>query len=193
MDKINLSIPVPKIIKCLGVAILLAYRLRHYGFTFRLIPLTQGKYAIVDPEDFDELNKHKWYAREAGHTFYAVRSIRKNNINVTTVQMHRQIINPPDGRVVDHKNHEGLDNRKVNLRPATRAQNAWNSINLPKNGSSKYRGVKYSKANGKFRAAINVNGKRIHLGYFENEIDAAKAYDNAARLYRGNFAVLNFP
>jgi hypothetical protein len=177
--KIDLSIDIPLFIARLCVWLLLLYRNRRYGYPFRKIPLTQGQFAIVDPEDFDHLNQHKWYARKAGRTFYAVRSVSKEG-HISTVQMHRQIKKPPDGYVIDHENHEGLDNRKVNLRPATPAQNTWNSIILPKKGSSKYRGVKFNKANGKFRASINVNGKRIHLGYFDNEIDAAKASSPAA-------------
>ncbi len=191
MEKITLTVPIPKIIANIVLWFVLRYRKKHYGFTFRRIKLTGGKFAIVDPEDFEELNAYKWHAAKGGHTFYAIRSIY-NKGHITTVKMHRQIINPPDGRVVDHKNHEGLDNRKANLRPATRAQNCWNSINLPKKDSSRYRGVRRDKDGDKWRAVISVNGKHVHLGYFTDENEAAKAYDAAAKKYRGEFAVLNF-
>jgi len=106
--------------------------------------------------------------------------------------MHRVIIDVPDNLFVDHINHNGLDNRKANLRPATPADNARYARYPKINTSSKYRGVWYNKQIKKWRAAILVNCKRKHLGYFKNEIDAAKAYDKAAKLYYKDFAILNF-
>jgi hypothetical protein len=94
---------------------------------------------------------------------------------------------------IDHINHNGLDNRKANLRPATPAENARYARYPKINTSSKYRGVWYDrKRPHKWRASIRVNRKRKHLGYFKNETDAAKAYDRAAKLYYKDFAVLNF-
>jgi len=106
--------------------------------------------------------------------------------------MHREIINVEEGKVVDHINHNGLDNRKVNLRPATIAQNGWNRKPKTKNCSSKYKGVWWDKQLKKYRAQIWFNGNRLHLGYFKNQIDAAKAYDKAAKKYHGQFASPNF-
>jgi hypothetical protein len=96
------------------------------------------------------------------------------------------------GKVIDHHNRDGLDNRKANLRPASIAQNNLNSCRGFNSPTSKYKGVFYDKKAGKFRAVLVVDGKKKHLGYFDNEIDAAKAYDNAAKIHRGEFAVLNF-
>ena len=107
--------------------------------------------------------------------------------------MHREIMNAPEGLVVDHINRNGLDNRKVNLRLATAMQNVWNSKRNVNTDSSKYKGVSWDKNKHKWRASIGIDRKTKHLGYFEDEKMAAKAYDKAAKEHRGEFAVLNFP
>jgi hypothetical protein len=101
------------------VLLALSYRRVRFGYAFRRIPLTQGKYAIVDPDDFERINKHKWYAAKGKNTFYAERivTVRKRRMHIN---IHGEIIKVPDGKFVDHINHNGLDNRKTNLRPATR-------------------------------------------------------------------------
>jgi hypothetical protein len=170
----------------------LLYRRARYGYPFRRIPLTQGKYAIVDPEDFERLNKHKWYASKWGNTFYAVRCAGPRN-KTKYIRMHREIMRPPDHLVIDHINHKGLDNRKANLRNATRAQNNYNRVAIKRKGAtSKYKGVAWKKEKKKWRAHIYFNGEGIFLGYFKDEIQAAKAYDKAAKKYYGQFAYLNF-
>ena len=94
--------------------------------------------------------------------------------------------------IVDHINHNGLDNRRANLRIATASQNNANSRRGMNRGRSKYKGVWWDEKAGKWRAGIKCQGKCIHLGMFDDEIEAAKAYDRAAGLYHGEFAVLNF-
>jgi len=158
------------------------------------VGLTQGKYAIVDPDNYYWLSQHKWYAARGGHSFYAARGkwskIQKKRLSI---MMHSVILAPPPGRVTDHINHNGLDNREANLRIATLAQNARNCRQNKKGKSSKYRGVWYNKQNKKWRATIMLNRKRRQIGYFKKEIDAAKAYDRAAKQLHGEFASLNFP
>jgi hypothetical protein len=106
--------------------------------------------------------------------------------------MHREILNPPGHLMVDHINHNGLDNRKANLRLATCAQNSYNRRQGRKNKSSKYTGVSWKQWTKKWAAIICYKKKNIIVGYFENEIQAAKAYDKAAKKYHGEFASLNF-
>jgi len=155
----------------------------------RLIPLTQDKFAIVDAEDYEWLCKYKWYAQRVKRNYYA-RNRRKGGV----VSMHRVILNAPRGLVVDHINHNSLDNRKKNLRLCTVAENCRNRRpSKRKNKLSKYKGVSFDKKRKIFRAIICRNKKQYFLGNFKNETDAAKAYDKKARELFGEFAYLNFP
>ena len=106
--------------------------------------------------------------------------------------MHRLIIGAKDGEVVDHRNRNGLDNRKQNLRICTHAENTRNS--RPHFSSSNYKGVHKNNRRGKdWTSSIRFNGKLYHLGYFDREVDAARAYDAKAKQYFKTFAYLNFP
>jgi len=186
------TIKIPDWLEKPVILLVLLYRRLRYGYTFRRIPLTHGKYAIVDPDDYVWLSKYKWYVVKKGNTFYANRGQwSKTQKRRLTITMHRLIIDVPDDMFVDHINHNGLDNRKANLRLATPADNARYARYPKINTSSRYRGVCYNKQTRKWRTTILVNRKRKHLGYFKHEIDAARAYDQAAKLYYGDFAILN--
>jgi len=190
MAKFHFTISYPAFIECLRIRLLLRHRKKRYGYAFRLIPLTQGQYAIVAPEDYERLNEHKWYAIKGKHTYYANRLVKKDG-KAKHHPMHREILNAPDDRFVDHENREGLDNRKVNLRLATHAQNNYNSFRGFNKGTSKYRGVSFDKKAKKWRAVIYYKNQKIHLGMFETEKAAADAYDKAATKYHGEFALRN--
>jgi hypothetical protein len=151
------------------------------------IKLTQGKITLVDDEDFELLSKHRWCATKIGNNFYAVRCARNNE----RVYMHHIITGKPlPGFLIDHINHDGLDNQKRNLRLCSKTQNGMNI--KPK--VNKLKGItKINEHRRKpWRAQIVVNKKHINLGNFGNEIDAAFAYDAAAKKYFGEFAALNF-
>ena len=188
-----IRIRIPSWLEKLAVLPLLWYRKLRYGYTFRRIPISQGKFAIVDPDDYERISRHKWYACRRNRTYYAIRgqwspALKKR----LTISMHREIIDVPDDLFVDHINHNGWDNRKANLRPATAAENAQNARYPKINTTSKYRGVWYNKKKKRWRAVIGINNTRKVIGSFRNEIDAAIAYDRAAKKYHKEFAVLNF-
>ena len=144
----------------------------------------------VDVDDFQRLCQHRWTALRQGHGCYAVRKDSSR-----TIYMHRELLAVTSRvLVVDHVDGNTLNNRRINLRVATRQQNAANQP--ARGGSSKYKGVYVHRhhgiASGKFRAGIVVDGKARALGYFWSEEDAARAYDNAALEHFGEFAKLNF-
>jgi hypothetical protein len=191
---IDIVIHIPKWLIWPFVFFVLLYRRIRFGYSFRRIPLTQGKFAIVDPDDFYRLIEYKWFATKNASTFYAKRHTRTGERAKTgSVCMHRRIMNAPDNLVVDHINYNGLDNRKANLRLATRRQNSLHVIRTMNPGSSKYKGVSWREDRKKWSVKIMADGKTFHLGCYKDEIEAAKAYDEAARKYHGEFAALNFP
>jgi AP2 domain-containing protein/HNH endonuclease len=157
----------------------------------KLIPLSQGLWTLVDAIDYDRLTRVKWYAWEAnGGAFYAIRQVYTAGIQ-STERLHRAVMKAPAGVDVDHRSGDTLDNRRANLRLAP-FQNQWNQA-LHTNNSSGWKGVSWYKRSRRWMAFIRVNGKRHHLGYFADPLDAARAYDIAAVKLHGEYARLNFP
>lgn len=157
------------------------------------IMLTKGMVTRVDDEDFEWLNQWKWYANEdkTANTFYVMRSSYTNGAKQNII-MHRLILGLTDSTtLVDHDDHDGLNNQRYNIRICTHAQNQRNARR--KIGAAGYRGVYIVKYNGKFRAQIKVDNHKKVIGTYDTAIEAAGAYDEAARRYHGEFAITNFP
>ena len=155
-----------------------------------LIPLTQGKFVIVDAKNYEWLNQWKWcVSKSKGGYFYAVRGENQNG-KWRRVSMHRLILKCQRCEQADHKNHNTLDNREENLRKCTHAQNQYNRI--PNIGTSKYKGVHLYRDRNKWHAQIQCKYKRHHLGWYKSDIEAAKAYDAKAVELFGEFAYTNF-
>jgi hypothetical protein len=163
----------------------------------KLIELTKGYFAKIDDEDFVEVSKYKWhvlfkrkggkpYANTSIHISGSGKNRKKKNIN-----LHKLIMKTTNH--VDHKNGDTLDNQKINLRECNNSQNHMNIPKIKKKTASKYKGVSFRKEHkySKWRATIRVNGKSMELGCFVTEIEAAKAYNEAATKYHGEFANIN--
>lgn len=154
------------------------------------IPLTRGLVALVDDEDFETLNQHRWCATLKRYTWVACRGVWKDG-KTAIEYMHRTILKAPAGTLVDHKNGSGLDNQKQNLRLCTIAQNNCNRNRMQSTNTTGYRGVtrRSDRRSGKiWRAEIWHNNKKIHIGVYDS-IDAAVAARKAAELqFYGEFA-----
>lgn len=142
---------------------------------------------MVDDEDYDFLIQWKWSATFTKCTFYAKRSGRGGDQR-KSIMMHREIINAQSGVFVDHKDHNGLNNQRSNLRICTPTQNMFNKVGY---GRSKYNGVSYDRARDKWVAAISIEKKQTYIGRFKTEVEAAIAFNELALKHRGEFANLN--
>ncbi len=153
----------------------------------RFIPLTKGRFAIVDAGDYDWLNQYKWHAfvRQKKWLYAACQIKRKK------IFMHRLIMKPPPDMFIDHIDGNGLNNKRENLRICTPRQNAYNRKG--KSQGSKYKGIMWNKRTRKWVTQIKHCDKAMQIGSFNNQIDAAKAYDKKAKELFGEFAYLNFP
>lgn len=160
------------------------------GFrTFELIPLGNAPwtFVVVDREDYPYLSQFNWFVDRKG---YALRSLPRNGGQSLKVRLHRELIGAKKGEIVDHINRDKLDNRKSNLRIVTPSQSCMNQ-GLRKDNQCGYRGVSYRKDSGKWRAWINIDHKRTHLGSYTTADEAALAYNVAAMKYFQEYAVLN--
>lgn len=142
----------------------------------------KGKFAIVDIEDYEKAKHYRWRTNNKGYVIRGDSSPYK--------PLHYLIMGrPPTGKQIDHINHNPLDNRKINLRFCTPAENRWNCN--PLEGKIPYLGVSYHKNRKKWQVAIRGNGKSIYLGIYDNPIEAARAYNKKALELYGEFANIN--
>lgn len=148
------------------------------------VPLTQGYVTLIDPEDLDLVSRHRWKILRTARKAYAARNAGKLK---GTIYLHRLIV--PDAPVVDHRDGDGLNNRRANLRAATKSLNAANSPKPKGSASSQFKGVRWHKIRQTWEARI----VSTTVGFFADETDAARAYDSAAVGRWGEFAWLNFP
>lgn len=143
-----------------------------------------GHYALVDEADWQAVNGRRWTMHPLGYI--------TTRMDGRSVALHRMLLNPDQGQVVDHVNGDPKDNRRSNLRTCTQPENARNT--RKRKGNNPYKGIKSErKTQGRWSAKIRANGVEVYLGCFGSAEEAARAYDEAALIYHGEFARLNFP
>lgn len=153
----------------------------------REVKLTKNQVAFVDDEDFELVSKYNWQACPSGDQFKAVSKSGHDR----TIFMHRLIMNCPDGFVVDHINHNQLDNQKANLRICLQSENGRNRRKSFNTKTSRFKGVYWDKLTGLWRVHIRFKGKTMEVGSFVNEEIAALSYNYAAKMCFGKFAEVN--
>lgn len=147
------------------------------------IPLLNGEIATVDDRDYADISQFNWNRAVYVYRNYKILGSRKNEL------LHRRIMNPPKGYVVDHIDGNPLNNQRDNLRICTQSQNSANKRKI----RTDYKGVAWHKNRNYYIAQIKVSGKSFYLGKFESAVAAARVYDEKARELFGKFARLNFP
>jgi hypothetical protein len=152
------------------------------------VHLTQGKVAQIDDEDWPLIERYRWYAVNTDGGWYAHATPLDGDRRKTKIKMHNLILGCLG---VDHRDGDGLNNRRSNLRPCTNAQNQQNTG--PRGGSSRFKGVSWNRQKGRWVVAFRCDGRAYFVGYFSDEEDAALAYDAAIQPLAGEFARLNFP
>lgn len=158
----------------------------------REIQLTKGKVTLVDDEDYEWLSEFKWQAENPRvGLYYAVRRVYVPNGKAIFKKMHREILSVPSDMHVDHRDGNGLNNQRYNIRPCTQAENNRNA-RLRIDNSSGFKGVGWHNQRNKWVAYIRQDGRLKHLGLFATAEEGARAYDAAAREIFGEFAWLNF-
>lgn len=157
------------------------------------IPLSQDKFALIDEGDAELISRYKWHAIRVNprKSFYARTVLWSIGRRYWRIRMQNLILHAPDGFLVDHKDGDGLNNTRSNLRIATMAQNNAARPSAP--GRSGYRGVIWDSGKRRWRARISENNHDITLGCFADPAEAAAVYDAAARKLHGEFAQVNFP
>lgn len=156
------------------------------------LQLTQGQVALIDLADLALVAGHKWCAFNTGKRFYAVTKIYVDG-EQRNLHLHRLLCETTSGfPLVDHSSRDSLDNRRANLRACTRQQNVRNQ-GLSTRNKSGYKGVSFVSQRGKYKVQIKYLSQNKFLGSFDDPLEAAQVYDEAAKLYFGDFAVLNFP
>jgi hypothetical protein len=154
------------------------------------IKLFSSKYpnlvALVDDEDFDRLNEFRWHPYKDKTTFYAIRNIDDGNGGHTTRPMHQEILGRVAGSVIDHRDGDGLNNQKGNIRRCTQGENTRNA-RLRSDSTSRVKGVTWFAKDRKWRARIQANKKAVFLGYFDTIEEARSAYEAASKRLHGEF------
>jgi hypothetical protein len=158
------------------------------GYAF--IKLTYGKWAIMDEIDYPLVKDFRWFTKHSHGNYYALANPPRRLGIGKIIRMHRLIMGLSSNLQIDHRNRQGLDNRRSNLRLATHAQNQRNG-KRPKTNTSGYKGVNWHKLSQKWRACISINNKQKHLGLFNSLSEAIIAYDKAAKKHHGQFANIN--
>jgi len=148
------------------------------------------KIILIDDEDYELIKDYTWCVVKDSNTFYSLTHIKTNKYKKKNIFLHRLIMNLKKGEICDHINGNGLDNRKSNLRLCSYQQNNMNRKSW-KNSTSKFKGISWNKLAKKWKVTIGKDKKNIHLGYYENEFDAALVYNGAAKYLHGEFAKLN--
>lgn len=159
--------------------------------SYKLIPLSQGRFAKVDYSDFEWASQFNWFVwipSGAPQLIYAVRKVRLPSGNYSKRLLHRELLNAPRGVEVDHWDRDGLNNRRKNLRFCSTSQNQGNSRQHKDAGSSKFKGVTWHKGCQKWQASIQFQKVRKYLGWFDNEDEAGLAYAEASRRLFGEFS-----